>query len=563
MYEFISEKEIEKIVLEHIVNAQKVEDRSRELLKHAFEQISSRILLQVKLHIENSNSFKSVEKLYTETKSFKKRYETYLEFDYNEDIPTDNEKEILRGVFKTVKNAIDEFPEHSDNPIEYERSLIVSTGLLKIKEGMNTIQEETVNSFNLPSTLNVSFADLLNQHMIDKYESLYENLNNTVTEIVTELNNPEERKELQKYVTFLESQEVMLKNFIYINLEIGQERESQTENSELTGKYIYPLRQLFQDIHTSISDVKHVFRKKLVIKPLEIRNVDKIIESNILRDKRLKELIVIIEDDKNNTVDRIIIHINDELTKTSTTELKKLKKESTKFELLSFIIIELFEECLQCLGNFDLGAIENDVHMKIVKGVTDTLHLKYDSLKEKDSTYHLAKKENYLEYSEAFIHFKNNFEQKCEGYLEEAIAGSTSSFSQAQGKFLKMIEKQTEDNHEFDLDYFKKDILFELRTLEDLMHQSIDKLKGSSEEQCIEFVECVEKMYRLIFSHLKRNDIVSITPNEHDTFNGKLHEVLVAEEAEGFEKGEIIRTQNSGFLFGNRILVRASVIAAR
>ena len=563
MYEFISEKEIEKIVLEHIVNAQKVEETSRELLKYAFEQISSRILLQVKLHIENNNRFKSVEKLYIETQNFKKRYEKYLEFDYNEDIHSENEKEILRGVFKTVNNALDEFPAQQDNPIEYERSLIVTSGLLKIKEGMNMRQEETVNSFELSSTLNISFGELLNQHMRDKYESYYDSLNNEVTAILTELNDSEKRKELQKYVSFLEGQELMLKNFIYINLEIGQEMESLSTSSELTGKYIYPLRQLFQDIHTSISDVKHVFRKKQEFKPLEIRNIDKIIEANILRDKRLKELIEIIEDDKNNTVDRIITHINDELTKTSTTELKKIKNNSTKFELLSFIIIELFEECLECVVGFNLDKIDNDIHTKIIQGVTDTLHLKYDSLKDKDSAYHLAKKESYLEYSEAFIQFKNNFEQECESYLEEAISGSTTSFSLAQGKFLKMIEKQNEDSLEFDLDYYKKDILFELRTLEDLMHQSVDKLKVSSEDQCIKFVECVEQMNRLIMSQLKRNNIVAIRPKEHDVFNGKLHEILVAEEVEGYNKGQIIRTQNSGYLYGNRVLVRASVIAAK
>ncbi len=355
----------------------------------------------------------------------------------------------------------------------------------------------------------------------------------------------------------------MLKNFIYINLEIGQDRESQSQSSELTGKYIYPLRQLFQDIHTTLSDIKHVMKKVKDVNPLVVKNVDKIIESNILRDKRLKELIDIIEDDKHNTVDRIIIHINDELTKISTAELKKLKKQSNRFELLSYIILELFEDCLQCISGFALDDIEDDLHKKIVKGVVDTLHLKYDSLKEKDDYYHLMKKQNHLEYSEALLDFKNDFEQKCDGYLDEAILGSNVSFNKAQSKFIRLLDKQKEENLNYDLDYYKRDVLFEIKTLEDLIHQSIDKLKVSQEDVCITFVECVDKMYHHILAQLKRHNIMSIIAKEHDPFNGKIHEILLAEVCEGFEKGEIIRTQNSGFIYENRILVRASVIAAK
>lgn len=563
MYEFISENEIEKIVLEHVINSKKVEDMSKEILKHAFEQSASKVLLQIKLHIENNNNFKSIEKRYTEAMNFKKRYLEYLDFDYSKDIPTENERTILKSIFKTINNTLSDFPDHHNNPLEYERILIVSTGVLRIKEAMNVIQEEAVNSFELPSSLSINYGNLLYHYMNNKYENFYESLKNKVTLIIKELNDYEKRIDLNNYVTFLETQEEMLENFVYINLEIEQEWQSKNESSELTGKYIYPLRLLSQDINALISDIKHIVNKKYVINPLEIKNIDKIIKTNILKDNRLKELTEIIEDDKNNTVDRIILHINDELTKKSITELKKLKKESNRFELLSYIILELFVEGLEGLAEVDLDEIQNEFHKKIVKGVTDTLHLKYNSLKEKDGYYHLMKKQSHLIYSEAMINFKNDFEQKCVGYLEEAMVGSKVGFNIAQGKFLKILEKQKEGNLNYDLDYIKKDVLFEIKTLEDLMYLSIDKLKVSDELQCIRFVDCVDTMYQRILKQLKQNDIISIIPKEHETFNGKIHEILIAEETEGFNKGEIIRTQNSGYIFENRILIRASVIAAK
>jgi len=46
-------------------------------------------------------------------------------------------------------------------------------------------------------------------------------------------------------------------------------------------------------------------------------------------------------------------------------------------------------------------------------------------------------------------------------------------------------------------------------------------------------------------------------------FNGKEHEVLIAETSEGFAKGEIIKVINPGYKRGDFILTRANVIAAK
>jgi molecular chaperone GrpE (heat shock protein) len=563
MYEFIKEKEIEKIVLEHVINSKKVEDSAKDLLKHAFKQIVSRILLQVKLHIENSNQYKSIESVYLETIELKNRYESYLQLDYNEDVPTENEKDVIRGVFHSIHSALDAFPNHSENPLEYERMLIVSTGLLRLREEMNRIQDDIVYSFELPSSLHIDFGDILTNHIVATYNDRYDDLVFLVEGIVSELNDPAQRVELNSYLNFLHEQESILKSFIHINLETGQEWHQQNESNELTAKYIYPIQQLYQDIHTTISDIKQVINKKAEQQPLVIKDIDNIIEANIIRDKRLKELIAIVEDDKKTTIDSILLHINDELTKASAIEFKKMKKSSLKFELLSYIILELFEESIKCIDRVELDEIQNDTHRKIIQGVTDSLHLKYDSLKDKDNKYHMAKKEDYLVYSEGFIDFKNIFEQNCEMFLEEAINGSNLGFNKAQSKFVRYVEKEFESNLSKDLDYYKKEILFEINTLEDLIHQSVDKLNSSEEPACLKFAECVEKLYINTLNQLRRNDIIQIRPKEHESFNGKMHEIIIAEEAEGFEKGEIIRTSNSGFIYDARILVRASVIAAK
>jgi molecular chaperone GrpE (heat shock protein) len=62
---------------------------------------------------------------------------------------------------------------------------------------------------------------------------------------------------------------------------------------------------------------------------------------------------------------------------------------------------------------------------------------------------------------------------------------------------------------------------------------------------------------------LKKNNIVPIKPQPHEQFNGREHEVLVAERMEGFGKGEIIKLLNSGYRYKDAIIMRANVIAAK
>ncbi len=54
-----------------------------------------------------------------------------------------------------------------------------------------------------------------------------------------------------------------------------------------------------------------------------------------------------------------------------------------------------------------------------------------------------------------------------------------------------------------------------------------------------------------------------IAPKPHDIFNGKEHEVIMAEKNNDFKKGEIIKLINSGYKNKNYIILRANVIAAK
>ena len=61
---------------------------------------------------------------------------------------------------------------------------------------------------------------------------------------------------------------------------------------------------------------------------------------------------------------------------------------------------------------------------------------------------------------------------------------------------------------------------------------------------------------------LSRNGVEIIAPEPHDAFDGKAHEVMMAEPHEGFRKGEIVKVMNSGYRQDGVVLMRANVIAA-
>ncbi len=559
MYAFIKEKEIERIVLEHLINSKKVEENSKELIRHGFEQAISIMLLQIKQHIESHNRFKASEDIYEATNELRDEIEDYVTIDFSNDALAEYEKEVFGDMFKTVNEVLSDFPLYDENPIEYERMLIISTGLLKIKEKLQKILDDVVYRFSLPEELKIDVELVLTNYLSESFLHTYKELEPLIDSIIEELNEFNNRKDLKKYCSFITNIERLLANFINFRFEAPE-----TEDGiDLTGKYIAPIQSFDKKLKDITAICENDRVKDLQVEEISITNVDEVIYKNLSQDKRLKELFEVIEDDKNNTVDRVLVHINGELTKITTAQLNKIKNASNRFELLSLIVLELFEETLQEILHLQSDVEESSIEGKIMKGVEDTLHLKYASLKDKDEDYHMSKKEDFLIYSEGFIAFKNQFEKNCESYLSQAIGGSIDAFLEAQNKFDRLVEQAFSENEDKDLKYIKTEVLFEIKTLEDLIHHSIMKLKESDNKSCHEFADIVDTLYSRIVAQLKRIDILKINPKPHDSFNGKLHEVLVTEKAEDFTKGQIIRSQNSGFVYGKKVLQRASVIVAK
>jgi molecular chaperone GrpE (heat shock protein) len=106
-------------------------------------------------------------------------------------------------------------------------------------------------------------------------------------------------------------------------------------------------------------------------------------------------------------------------------------------------------------------------------------------------------------------------------------------------------------------------ILFEISTYEEILQYSVSRLRNSESAPILEYATLLDKAMENIEIILELNDIVIIKPEPNEMFNGKEHDVLMAEKSSEFEKGRIIKRMTSGYKQDGKVLLRANVIAAR
>ena len=562
MYRFIEDKQIEKIVLEYILNNNLMEDRCIDVIKVAFDQMISRILLQIKLYIENTNQFKKTENLYNVVQDVKKRYTNYL----NQNISQDEEQEnirIIHMIFDVLENQIEEIPIERENPLEYERTLIESLALLKAQDALNRLRDKSITNFKLPLSIYNNYREIIKTFIFEAYCSMQEDLKNIVEVHAKEINIYENRLELLEYVKTVKEQKTVLENYIHIDLNIDGDRLNE-ESNHLTRQFIYPLREIYQYICSAIEDVEHAKKKSEdIVYKFTIQNIDAIIENNILNNSKLSALMEVVEMNKNNTIDLFLMHLNDELVKVSTKAVNHLKRMSHPFELISFSIIDLIGTTLMEVQLMDIESVHEQHHLSIIRGVIDTLMLKYDIIKEKNEDFQLERKTGQLEMTNMILEFREEFEDKCDAYFEEALQGKTSGFIYVQERFEKVINQSFEQAYEKELNYLTRDVLFEIKSFEEMIYQSIAILMKSEEESVLLFGNKMHYLFDIMIKILKKHKVERIFPQPGEKFNGKAHEIIFVEESSDFNKGEIIRTQNSGFVIEERVISRASVVAAK
>ena len=106
-------------------------------------------------------------------------------------------------------------------------------------------------------------------------------------------------------------------------------------------------------------------------------------------------------------------------------------------------------------------------------------------------------------------------------------------------------------------------LLYEISTYEEIIFYSVSRLRKLESPVFQQSAVLADDTLSLLETLLKKNNIEVIRPQPHDPFNSKEHEVLMAESAPDFKKGEIVKLMTSGYRQNDVMLLRANVIAAR
>ena len=214
----------------------------------------------------------------------------------------------------------------------------------------------------------------------------------------------------------------------------------------------------------------------------------------------------------------------------------------------------------------------------IIEGIKETVRIKQSGIKEGMDDfrrgYIKVKSKNPIKIDISEEDKESNFKECLEKWIELSKDESVTDFakslkrdSEVSFKIKKDILKQRANYEkalsELIINFKRSVILSEVGTFEEMVNHSVTLLEHSENRAVKEFAALVKDVYDELLSVIKNTGIEIIKPEPHEMFNSRENEVLVAEESEGFDKGQIIKTVLCGYKQGDTVILRANVIAAR
>ena len=223
----------------------------------------------------------------------------------------------------------------------------------------------------------------------------------------------------------------------------------------------------------------------------------------------------------------------------------------------------------------------------IIRGVAETIEIKIESIKENQEAFHadmeamlanVTNEKPEIDRDQLIKQAELCYDQIINDLLllgkddRRGIVAMKQNFAAlTAGEAVTLYQEKLARSHAQRLDkakrkattFVKEHLLFELTTFEEINRYSVSRLRESEDEATAAFVALIDRQDAALKEILKRNHIKTIEPMPYDTFNGKEHEVLMAEQNPAFKKGEIIKVMNCGYRMDDMVLLRANVIAAK
>lgn len=564
MHLFIKEKEIEKIVLEHLLRVRKIEEEACGLIKQQIEQLTARLLLSVNQNLKNKDHSKRYECLYYLMLESKESYEAYIRLveDQVDEIDDQMVRDIFMGIKDLLGEATEGISEKDDNPIAYERMVMISAGILKIKQSILEDLEEAYVHCDIGNHITpVELIDFMNDHVMTFFEESLPKVHGMIEDTIASLSI---REAAGPYLDHMLEQKKQLETLIFIQIDKVELQLGDGASSGLVGELIGILQEVYQRTLTVEHKIKEVQEEKVTADEIiDMRTMARIIEQNMLsRTPKVIKLLQVLEDNAKDSLEELLTRVTNELDKLTHQTIKEIKEDSAPYQRLSSQILDLFDQAVEELSAIDLE-YRTEVGSRIGQGIVETMKLKLEVLRERDTAYQESKKDISLVEEKKLINIRAEFEASAQSILKEAIDGSNQGFLSIQDKFKKRVDAIKGSHVKHDMAYLRNELLFEIRTFDEIVKHSVEKLIEYEESIAEPVIEIMKYVYDHSRKALNRSGILFLEPEPHERFDGKLHEIMMAEAQEGFEKGEVIKCQSIGYVKNGYVIMRANIIAAK
>jgi molecular chaperone GrpE (heat shock protein) len=547
---YIREKEIENIILEHLLKVKELEEITCRMIRNEIEQLLMRILLMVNQSLKNDHPSRAIEKTYYVMQGCKNDYlEGIKVLDrVIDESQADEFLDICTGLRLTMSLLSDEVPEiEEENPIAYERLIIISSHILKMKNYMiKKLETQGVHCSLGQSVTKTELLKFIGDSVVEFFAQSYDIFEELLNNASDELGSGQEAI---KYEGLFNRHYDQIKSLMAIRDE-----------------HIIEVFEVINKIWSRLEHEKHRKDKEALKDEGEVIDRERVLnlveEHLLIHTDELEGVLDFAQSIHFNSIKVLRDMLMEDLIRAQGQTLNASEKESLPVHLVSSQVIMFFESLLEELVRqpYEAFTVEGQ---KIMEGIMNTLHLKYDSLKEKDSNYHMDKQTAQLDYEKQFIRFKEKLREEIETYFLDALMGEQVLMKKNQATLEGLMKKILKDNHQQDVRYLQKELLFELQTYDEILRYALPKLSELEEDKCQDFIKQLNQLYHKCLVSLEKQKIKVIDPQPHTPFDGKIHEVLLAQEEEGFSKGEVIRSHSVGYQFGDEVIIRATVIGAK
>lgn len=262
-----------------------------------------------------------------------------------------------------------------------------------------------------------------------------------------------------------------------------------------------------------------------------------------------------------------------------------ISNEINDFAIQKSNMIDEFINCFKIIKDYcdlNLENLNQTQYNEILNGIYETLQIKLESLEESKQLFlnSINSIKDNLKFGLS-DKLKNNIVKENLDYWFKECPLTEQSFiftieslynnienSEILLKYVSGLKRQKQSqqdslNKKY-IQFLKEHLLFELTTYEEILNYSVSKIREETELDVVKgFIKTIDDINLEIENLLIKYSIFTIKPKPYDIFNGKEHEVLMAEKHDNFEKGQIVKLMNTGYKYNNSVIIRANVIAAK